>query len=98
VPAFFDHIHPGNRHRPNETLVCSASRNKQSERCGGNQRERIHRPNGVVIVVIGILKLCPGVLFVRGRNRVEMRMHGRRMIVIRPWMNMLKWRHKECQQ
>jgi hypothetical protein len=97
MSAFFDHIHPGNRHRPSEKHVCGASRNKQRQRSGRNQRERIHRPDRVVIVVIRIPKLWSVVLFLSLRDPVEMRMHRRRMIVIGPWMNVLKRRHKECQ-
>lgn len=98
MPAFFDYIHPRDWRGPNKKRVCPTRRKKQGQRGGGNQRERIHRPNGVVIVIVGILKLWPVVLFVRGRNAIEMRMHRRRMIVIRPRMDMLKRRHKECQQ
>ena len=98
VPALFDYIHPCNKHRSNKKSTRSAGRNKQDQLSGGNQRERIHRPDGTVIVVIGISKLWTVVLFLRVRDTVEMRMHRRRMIAIGPGMNVLKRRHKECQQ
>jgi len=99
VPALFDYIHPCNSHGRNEKRVHGGSRNKYGQSSGGNQCERIHRPDGVVIVVIGIGKLWTLVqLFLRPRDAVEMRMHRCRMIVVRPRMNVLKRRHKECQQ
>ena len=97
MPTFFNDIHPRNRHRPNETVALGPSRNEQSQRSGGNQCERIHRPHGVVIIVIGVHKLQTTVVLVRVPDAIEMGMHCRRMIVIGPRVNVLKRRHKECQ-
>ncbi len=98
MPTFFDDIHPCNRHRANEKRVGSVFRSDQCQCRCWNERKGINRPYGIVIVVIGILKACPvGMLFVRRGDAVEMRVHRRRMIVVRPGMNVLKRRDKECQ-
>ena len=64
VPALFDNIHPRDRHRRNEQNMPPARAGTNSvSAAAGNQGEGIHGPDGVVIVIIGVLQAAdrPGV-------------------------------------
>jgi hypothetical protein len=68
---------------------------------GQDQRKRIHRPNRVVIVVVGVYELKARAFSLRLMDRVEMRVNNSGMIVVRSCatgVNMLKRGDEECQQ
>jgi hypothetical protein len=50
-----------------------------------------------MIVIVGSRELGAVALDLDRSDAVEMRMHGRRMIVIGPGMNVLKRSYKKCQ-
>jgi hypothetical protein len=65
-----------------------------------NYGEVINRPYGGMVVIVHVRDIEPRVPLARWRNAVEMRMNRRGMVMIGPdtSVNVLKRRHKKCQQ
>jgi hypothetical protein len=96
VPAFLYYVHPSYRYRRREQFHRRPEGSRKRERNARNQGEGIHRPYGVVIVIIGILQPASRMLSVRHRQAIEVGVDDRGVLVIPSGMHVLKRRYSEC--
>jgi hypothetical protein len=97
-PLFHDLDGRGNLRR-NKSQNWSAGRNERRNRSRQYQREGVDRPDGIVVVVIGVRDLRSSLCGYFLVNRVEVSVDNGRLIVIRSrpgGVNVLKRRDNKC--